>query len=73
MDAGVINGFKKGKSCDMVPMGVAQEDVDGLMFFGVDDLAEGANPSSGIKDNEIISVADFKTASIAAKAGIIGS
>lgn len=64
-----VDGLKEGEADDVVPVEMAEEDVDFLFIF--ESVAEGADSCSCIDDEEGFSVAHFETAGIAPKTAIL--
>lgn len=67
----VIGGLKEGESLDMIPVGMAQKQVEGELAFRIAGLissiqAEIPDPSTGIQNNVGVLMEDGYTRGIAA-------
>src|SRR5579872_3941571 len=66
-----VDRLEKGESDDVVPVKVAEEQIDFLFVFK--SVAERTDAGSRIEYNEGVAISQFKTAGIAAKASILGT
>ena len=55
----LIERAKEGESCDMVPVRMRDEEVNGVVIFDLNGVTELSYSRSCINDDEIVVMADF--------------
>ena len=70
-DVFFIDGGEKGKADDMIPVEMAEKEMD--VFVVLQGVSEGAYPCSCIENNQGVAIAQFEAARIASKLNIFGS
>ena len=58
VDIGVV-ATGEGEAGDVIPMSVADEEVDGFVLGGVDGLPKGKDSCSSVENDQIVTVAYF--------------
>lgn len=67
--AAFIEGRKEGKANDVIPVSMTEEKVDFLDAF--DGVAERTDARARIDDDQVLVIADFEAAGVAAKFDIL--
>lgn len=59
MNVGGVDRVEEGEAGDVIPMGVADEDVDGFHFCRVDGGSELPNAGPSVDDHQVFAMANF--------------